>query len=242
MLAIVRALAFVKRNCCTDCKLEESKLSRGQIPPPKGFPHLRFIDVWHTGRVSWVCDTQHSRWKCSLHEVLQRLAWCCSGRPPWVDLARFSRCSLVPCSAPAYIAHERMQQSAVSQSHSLNPGLTQLHNWQLHKTCYGRSNRCFNPDILLCGDFSSFRVVTQHFPKKGLKLQFHEYRAFELFVSFLVVFSISCPHFGSACSTCRSPSLWKIDVNHQWILFSPSLVVSAFKSISSLCLSRLQDI
>lgn len=146
MLAIIRAPAFVKRNCCTDCKLP-----RGQIPPPKGFPHLRFIDVWHTGRVSWVCDTQHSRWKCNLHEVPQRLAWCCSGRPPWVDLARFSRCSLVPRSAPAHIAHERMQQSAVSQSHSLNPGLTQLHNWQLHKTCYGRSNRCFNPDSSLWG-------------------------------------------------------------------------------------------
>lgn len=47
----------------------------------------------------------------------------------------------------------RMQQAAVSQSHSLNPGVTQLYNWQLRKTFCCRSNCSFNPNICLCGIF-----------------------------------------------------------------------------------------
>lgn len=140
-----------------------------------------------------------------------------------------------PSSRCGALTHIVPGGDAAGCPESLNPGLTQLHNWQLHKSSLGRPNRCFNPDVLLCGDLTPVTAVTQLFPKRGLKLQSGE--IWSVCAFFPPSFS---PFPVFTLGQCCSPSLWRIAVNHQWILLSSSLVVSAFKSISPLCRARLQ--
>lgn len=156
----------------------------------------------------------HPCWKFNRHELLPLLAWC--------------------CSIAGWIFHVSLGgEGHSSESKSLSKScLTQLHHWQLHKTCYCRSNRCLNPEVLL-----SPPLEFSHIPSQDEAWSSKRQHKIVCVGAFCICHSHFSPGFQLLLSFSATLPFRKIELNHCrcnffFVTSGPPIWTSIFSSLS----------